>query len=266
MLPFTIRIDLIDDSFSESDLRKMTSDSTFSIIKQEQLRGRVQTFIEKYSKYIVAYEEASQTGKLHYQGIVWVEDDVAYKAMKTRFQTMFPHHKGSRKSMTAVKKATYESYIVKDGRIIFKKGYTDEEIEAFKAASYKKDEELVSKKVSKKSKPPSNFQNAYNFCIENGITIKSAGDGWEICDTLQHYYTTLCKCEPTDYQLQNMTKSIAKQLVYEWSQKHNQKHVYERFLRDRSRQILGSSWTAPVISESVYKRAERQETDLRDDE
>lgn len=219
MIAATIRVDDINDATNDLVLK----------------------YVDKYDKYLVYYEIADITKKGHYQGIVWVNDEKEYSAMKVRFSSTFPEHKASSKSMAKVKTDNYETYITKDGDLRFNKGYSMDEIEKLASKSYKKGEIKKTKK-----KVESNFEAAYKYCLDNGATIHSTGNGWEVCDLLQDYYRERIKCEPSDYQLQCMTKSICKQIIYEYSVQHDPE-IYKRYKRDRSKQIIGCSWTTPVI-------------------
>lgn len=103
-------------------------------------------FLDHYSKYLVSYEISDQVKKPHYQGIVWVENEGAYNAMKKRFSTMFTKELWTRgtKSMAMCREYdTYQTYICKDGNIQYMKNYDLEEIEIFKNNSYKKGEKPI---------------------------------------------------------------------------------------------------------------------------
>lgn len=217
MIPLTFRIDVLNDCPSQDVMVK---------------------YLDHYSKYLGYKEIADITKKPHYQGIVWVDDEKAATAAKTRWCTTFTTHAGSAKSMVKVKKETYEVYVTKSKSESFFKGYTPEDIQLLESKSYKK---------SDRKKPESNFQAAYDFCIAKGITIHSCKHGWDICDKLQLYYLENNKCEPTDFQLSNMTKSIAKKIIYDYSIKTDRKDIFERYVQSRSKTILGTSWTGPEI-------------------
>ena len=101
---------------------------------------KMEKFLDHYPKYLGGYEIAEKTKKPHYQGILWVEDEDAYKAAKTRWSEYFSKtHPGSAKSFPLVRKLeNYEAYIVKDDDIRFRKNYDSADVESLKALSYKK--------------------------------------------------------------------------------------------------------------------------------
>lgn len=209
-MEFTIRLDVLSDGDSEQ------------LIK----------YLDKYNKYLVYEEVSDKTQKLHYQGIIIVEDDKEYNAAKVRFTSMFPNHKCGKKSMAKVKKDTYAVYITKDGKKFASRGYTDEEIEELQTKSYKKKD---------KREVTSGFSTAMLYCKDKGVT--SSSNGWEIVSVLIDYYRENVKCEPNDFQLRNMAKSIHTHLVYEHAVKNNVMHVYDTYKRHRAKEIIGSSWT-----------------------
>lgn len=212
-MEFTIRLDVIDDTDADQ-LRK---------------------YLDKYSKYLVYEEVSDKTKKLHYQGIIIVEDDKEYNAAKVRFTSMFPNHKGGKKSMAKVKKDSYAVYITKDGNKFASRGYTDEDIQLLQSKSYKKTETKASLE--------SPFKKAYEYVCKKGLTCSSSG--WEIVECLIDYYRESIKCEPNDFQLRNMAKSIHTHLVYTRAQHEDRMHVYEAYRRQRAKEIVGTTWTWP---------------------
>lgn len=204
----TIRLDVINDD--DADVLKK--------------------YLDKYSKYLVYEEIADITKKKHYQGIIRVNDEKEFNACKVRFTTMFPNHKASKKSMSKVRSKNYEIYIAKDGKVFERKGYSDEEIQALQEKSYKKGNEPVASSLAK----------AMSYCKDRGITDSS--NGWSICETLIDYYRENVKCEPNDFQLRNMTKSIYTHLCYERSVRQGNPAIYENYKKERSREIMGSTW------------------------
>lgn len=192
------------------------------------------TFLDHYQRVLVYDEIASQTEKQHYQGFITFIDEKAYNAAKVRFSTMFKNHTKGLKSMAKVKKESYKSYICKDGKQFFRKGITDEELQTLVEASYKKSD----KKDAKNVQTP--FRKAFDYCQKRGIT--SSTDGWQIVEFLIDYYREEVKCEPNDFQLKNMAKSIATHAVYTYAQGQDRMDIYQRYLRTRSKQIIGQDW------------------------
>lgn len=209
-MDITIRLDVLHDADAEQ-LRK---------------------YLDKYTKYLVYEEIADITKKKHYQGIMHVNDEKEFNACKVRFTTMFPNHKGSKKSMSKVRSKNYEVYITKDGKLFERKGYTDEEIQALQEQSYKKN---TAKLVS------NGFMKAFDYVKERGIT--DSDNGWKICEVLIDYYRESVKCEPNDFQLRNMTKSIYSHLCYDRSIRLGNPAIYENYRASRAREIMGCSWT-----------------------
>lgn len=185
-------------------------------------------YLEKYMKYLVYFEISQKTKKPHWQGVIEFNDEKEYKAAKVRFTSMFPEHKGSKKSMTSVKKETYEIYISKDGDMFKCAGWTQQEIEQLQSQSYRKDDAVKDARNS--------FQKAFDFCVNNGITVTS--DGYDIVVQLIKYYCQEVKCEPNDFQLKNMAKSIHAQLVYQ----QGDKQLFDAYAMRRAQDIIGCTW------------------------
>lgn len=101
------------------------------------------------------------------------------------------------------------------------------------------------KKKNDKKVPESNFQKALQYCKEHGI--HSTSDGWSIVTVLIDYYRENVKCEPNDFQLKLMAKSVQTHLVYERSKEENKMHVYQNLLKERARQIIGDTWVHPIF-------------------
>lgn len=105
----------------------------------ESTEDRLESFLTRYEKYLIYEEVADKTKKIHYQGVIYVNDDKAYGAMKTRFCTHFKEWPKGTKSMALVKKDTYEVYISKDKNPKYVKNFSDEDIKDLQDKSYKKD-------------------------------------------------------------------------------------------------------------------------------
>jgi len=197
---------------------------------------RLRQYLVKYTKYLVYEEIADKTEKLHYQGIIIFHDDKEFTNAKVRFSTYFPNHSRGKKSMSKVKKSTYAVYITKDGKIFASSGYTDGEIESLRELSYQKTKEKVIY---------NGFANALEYCKGHEVTASS--DGWQIASVLIDYYREKTKCEPNDFQLRNMSKSIQTHLVYEHAIQHKTPSVYENYKNQRAKEIIGCQWVHPQI-------------------
>lgn len=199
------------------------NDSTYSLLEK---------YLRKYDyKYLVYEEVSDKKEKLHYQGIFWVPEK-EHNACKSRWSTMFKDWTRGQKSMAIVKKSSYEIYCTKDKSPIFRNKYTDEEISALEDQSYKKKPE--------RSENETTFQKAFNYCKEHGIDTYS--DGWIIAETLIDYYREKVKCEPNDFQLKNMAKSIYTHCVYEKALAQGNMGIYTSYKQQRAKQIMGSEW------------------------
>lgn len=191
----------------------------------------MERFLKKYDKYLIYEEVSDQVQKPHYQGIVWVPDNKAYVAIKSRFSTHFSDWTRGQKSMALVRKAQYEIYITKDKQLKWSRGYSDDEIKALEDKSYKKDSKLP---------VLTSFQKAYQYCKDHGLTTSS--DGWQIAEMLIDYYRDNVKCEANDFQIKNMAKSIYTHCVFEKSKELNNPAVYANYRRQRAKEIMGLEW------------------------
>lgn len=116
------------------------------------MHERMDKFLSIYDRYLVYEEVGTETGKLHYQGVVYHAGSET--AIRTRWTECFPSDpweakRAKKKSCTKVRSEKYEIYITKENNIQFKKGYTEEEINNLYKQSYKKEKEDIIKKVDK---------------------------------------------------------------------------------------------------------------------
>lgn len=197
----------------------------------EKTDEMMERFLKKYERYLIYYEISDEVKKPHYQGIIWVPDNKAYVAIKTRFSTHFSDWTKGQKSMRLVRKAQYEIYITKDKQLKWSKGYTQEQIEELEKQSYKKEKQPVL----------TSFQRAYQYCKDHGLTTSS--DGWQIAEMLIDYYRDNVKCEANDFQIKNMAKSIYTHCVYERSREQNKPEIYANYRRQRAKEIMGCEWS-----------------------
>lgn len=119
---------------------------TLRIDELGDIKDRLGGFLEKYDKYLVYEEVSAVVNKLHYQGVVCVNDEKAYTAIKTRFSTYFKDVPKGGKSMAKVKSDNYEIYISKDKNPIFIKAYSNEEVKELQEKSYQKEEVKVKRR------------------------------------------------------------------------------------------------------------------------
>lgn len=108
----------------------------------DSTRNRLLGFLEegsRYTGYLVYREVASETQKVHYQGVVEIDEkDVSWH--KERWSRVFKDYPKGKKSTALMKKLNYEVYITKDKDRVCVKGYTEDFIKACEEASYSKEE------------------------------------------------------------------------------------------------------------------------------
>lgn len=209
MYKSTIRLDVVDDTVTT----------------------RLEEYLAKYDyPYLVYHEYATNTKKPHYQGVIHWPSESLFKSARVRLYTMFKDLTKGRKSMACVRKDAYEIYITKDKDLRYRNGFTDEQIEELSSQSYEKD-----KTVSGST----GFKKAFDYVVGRGYSDST--NGWEIAEALIDYYRESVKCEPNDFQIRNMAKSIYTHMVFDRSQKQG-KHIYESYRRERAKQIIGNEW------------------------
>lgn len=196
---------------------------------QQLIEEFLQKHNECFQRYVVCHEIAQVTKKPHYQG--WIEVDAARSSWQKWIQ-MFPH-KGTQKSFELMKKEEYRAYVVKDGDIRYQKGVTEAEIKEWREKSFTKEE--CEKKI--KDKRPSNYEAITEYVTRMMEESSERPDGWKIAKWIILWYQKHSKCEPNDYQIRNMSKSI-------WTKikSKGDSHAYQKFLDDRAMQIIGPEW------------------------
>lgn len=92
-------------------------------------------FLSKYEKYIVFKEISAKKGKLHWQGVVFTNQ--IHNTYRTKANAHFDHWKGhQRRSFAEVGDVEkYMPYIFKDGNQRIQKGFTEEELNAWRVKS-----------------------------------------------------------------------------------------------------------------------------------
>lgn len=209
------------------------------------LRSKVVDWIVKQGHAIGCYECPNDNPHYH----IWLDSDKQCKSIRQNFKYNFKEHKGNG-SYSIVENEGNLNYICKGESvemapiiIINTKSISDVDI-AKAHEQYWIDKEnyesncAVKKKKATEVQTP--FRKAFDYCKEKGL--RTGMDGWEIVKLLINYYRDEVKCEPNDFQLKNMAKSIASHLVYEYSQKNNRPDIYDRYLTVRARQIIGNEW------------------------
>lgn len=236
---YTIRLDVLEGRSDIPDEKRVSEAITIE---------RLELFLKCFDKYVVSYEISEEKKKPHYQGIIFT--DMKYETYKKKAESFFEEWKGKRgdkcglRSFAMVRKDEYEIYVVKDGDLRFVKGYTEEEIAELRSKSYVKD----SSKDKTKDKNNYNedgrkknwFTTLIDHCKSNGV--KQNSDGWEIAKWIIDAYQVYVKCEPNDFQIKCYAKSIQRQLVYEHAIANDRKDLYDRYLRQRVKNVIGNEW------------------------
>lgn len=96
------------------------------------VRDAIRSWLDKNDdiliKYAIAHEYASETGKPHFQGILYVKEGVKWENKVVDFRS-WKHHE---KSFAICKnESSYRKYIKKDGDMRYVKGITDDDMEAW---------------------------------------------------------------------------------------------------------------------------------------
>lgn len=197
---------------------------------------------------IGCYELAGDNSHYHF----WISSKKSIASIRANFKYNFPEVKGN--GSYSIKSADGNvNYICKGASVddqpiivVNTMGISDSDIQKAHSQYWKDNEKYVTKKQkAEKTSPESNFQKALNYCKEKQIT--SSSDGWKIVMVLIDYYRENVKCEPNDFQLKLMAKSIQTHLVYETAKEKNKMHIYENLLKERARQVIGDTWVYPIF-------------------
>lgn len=211
--------------------------------EEDVFRKKVVDWIVKQGNAIGCYEHPNDNHHYH----IWLVSDKQCKSIRQNFKYNFKEHKGNG-SYSIVEDKGNINYICKGESvdmapiiIVNTMAISDDDI-ALAHEQYWLDKENYesNKPKVKNGVVQTPFRKAYDYCKNNGL--RTGMDGWEIVKLLINYYREEVKCEPNDFQLKNMAKSIATHLVYEYSVNKNRKDIYDRYLTVRARQIIGSEW------------------------
>lgn len=246
--PATFRLDLIEEkSFEETEL----------IIKD------ILEAVES-EKYLISYEKAQdkrfpcgkiEKGKWHWQGVVYYNK--SHESYKKKCEELSPLWKGTKGSKgqgkrsfaDCTKEDNYTVYISKSGRIRFKKGYTEEELEDLYDRSYGYEEDKIID-VDNKGRPikvkgkgkscskASNFEAAYKYLYEHYFEHVTRVCAWEVCKHIIKYYQSMGRCESNDFQEKCMTKSLIRNYYAE-----NDPEKYEKWCHARAKEIIGHEFS-----------------------
>lgn len=107
---------------------------------QDSTKNRLLAFLNdnRYTACLVYRELSSEVKKLHYQGVIEVDEkDVSWH--KERWSRLFKDYTKGQKSTALMKKDNYEIYVTKDKDQVYTKGYTEEFIKELESRSYTKE-------------------------------------------------------------------------------------------------------------------------------
>lgn len=129
-MKYTIRIDAkeVDEEYEEA---------------QDSTKNRLLAFLndDRYTACMIYREYSSVVKKLHYQGVIELDEkDVSWH--KERWSRMFKDFPKGKKSTALMKKDNYEVYITKDKDRVYAKGYTEEFIKELESKSYTKEQRV----------------------------------------------------------------------------------------------------------------------------
>lgn len=216
-----------------------------------RLHDRKQEIYEKYKSVhdegdiLIVKELTSENKTIHYQSY-W-KTDIKKDAITKRLQRLEIKAGGSNQQYACTKiKDTDQDrermiqYLCKGENkdtlpdVLFNNFLTDEQIKDYHDEYWMENEKLKDGKKSKKPYELSNFEKALEYVKKYG---GNPMDPVGICERIISYYTEECKCEPNDFQLKNMTKSIITQL---WAQQDMKK--CKKFIHKRAKEIIGSEF------------------------
>lgn len=215
---------------------------------------RIAEWSKKQGNVIGCREDVSGNKHVH----LWLKSDKNIQAIRANFKYAFPSHKGNGSYSIKVDKGNLK-YLCKgvdpingnrEVQIFVNEGMNISEDDIKQAnqqwwaeyCEYQNNPKMPNnKKKQKTESQKSNFYKALDYCYEQGIT--AASDGWAIVKCLINYYRECVKCEPNDFQLRLMAKSVQTHMVYNKCKEIDMMHIYESLLDKRAREIIGDSWT-----------------------
>lgn len=125
---------------------------------QELIKRWLDHHNDKFEKYAIARETGDITGKIHYQGIIYVDT----KAHSVNVMKKFGKWKAHEKSFAPVKNLeSYKKYVKKQGDMRYYKGFTDEEISSWG------EWEEITKKEKKLSHRRDQYDRFIKYCMED---------------------------------------------------------------------------------------------------
>lgn len=188
---------------------------------------------EAFGRYVIAHEVSKDVKKRHYQG--WIEATCARSSWQNWIK-VFPHARHE-KSFAVMKKETYRGYVLKDGDVRYTKGVMEDQLEEWKA-SWKPDTSPTQDPTRDSHKAPTGFQKIFNYVKEySEVNPTVPMNGWNMAKLIMKYYNENTKCEPNDFQIRNMCKSIQ----YEFKKREGGA-AFEQYCEERAKQIIGHEW------------------------
>lgn len=184
---------------------------------------------EVFPRYVISHEVSKEVKKPHYQG--WIEATCARSSWQNWIK-VFPHGRHD-KSFAVMRKETYRSYVVKDGDVRYTKGITEDQLKVWRDASYT-DKDLT----QDSHKTRTGFTAIVDY-VDEYIQVHPTEtvSGWKLAELIMKWYNENKKCEPNDFQIRNMCKSIQ----YELKRRGDPRN-FERYVQERAKQIIGHEW------------------------
>lgn len=227
---------------------------------------KITDWIRTQGSSLGVYECVGDNSHYHF----WLKSEKSIATLRANFKRYFPEKVGNKSyslkagdgNLNYLCKgercfdhcADYDNYIPPD-IVINTLGVTESQIKDAQRQYWRDNDKFNSKKEKKvedQKKMTSQFEKALQYCKEKGINCSS--DGWQIVKCLINYYRINVKCEPNDFQLKLMAKSIATHLVYEAAEKHDCMHVYESYLETRAKEVIGTTWTYPSWPQKIISQ------------
>lgn len=151
------------------------------------------------------------------------------------------------KAVSKLKAADYPGEKVYPEIVINTMGITEDSIKNSHEEWWAEAKDWKSKKT-KNEKINASKKEKINWFETLMLHVKSKGctchsDGWEIAKWIIDAYRVYVKCEPNDFQIKCYAKSIQRELVYEYSKQCGSMNIYDGYLRERAKVIIGSEWT-----------------------
>lgn len=214
----------------------------------ENIKNRIERMLKEndliFPRYIISFEYGKQTGKPHFQGFIatYLKAKSAYA---TKVGSYFKDLEASEKSFKPMKEDFWKTYICKDDKIIFSKGYTEKEIQDFHDQYDHNYARKVSNDAKHKKARANHKKESFNQLVDKfklkGITMHSSG--WDIAEA----YIDLIEegenpYESNEFQQRCICKSVQRRLLYSEATPEQ----LAKFKRIKAKDIIGGVWVDPI--------------------